>query len=155
MPGAEPSRKPGPDAPASGAGVFISSTCTDVEEYRDRAVKAAVAAGLVPVLNENWEASGARTPLAECLARVATCGGLVAIVAHRYGWKPTGGRGKSITRLECEEAARLGLEILAFIVDDDHSWPKHLKDSHRAEELKQHGKAGKALRAKWDATSSA
>jgi hypothetical protein len=49
--------------------IFISSTNEDLKEYRERAMKAAVAAGLCPVMNED-EASGPRTPLAECMAQL-------------------------------------------------------------------------------------
>jgi hypothetical protein len=137
--------------PLSGApNVFISSTSEDLKEYRERAMKAAVAAELRPVMNEDFEASGARTPLAECMARVGRCDVLVAIVAHRYGWKPKGGRGKSITWLECEEAIRCGREVLAFIVDDNHEWPAHFRDSHQAHAVKQRAKASKELRAELD-----
>ncbi len=71
-------------------------------------------------------------------------------MAHRYGGKPKGGRGKSITWLECEEAVRCGLEVLAFMVDDNYSWPEHFKDSYQAQAVKQRAHAGKALRSELD-----
>jgi hypothetical protein len=84
--------------------VFISSTSEDLEPYRARAASAANAAGLLPFMMEYFTATGARPPLGECLAKVRDCDVLVVLVAHRYGWRPEA-NGKSITWLECEEAA--------------------------------------------------
>jgi hypothetical protein len=109
--------------------VFISSTHEDLKEYRERAKDASVAAGLRPEMSENFEASGHRKPLDECLARVRQCDVLVVIVAHRYGFKPPKRGGKSITWLECLEAEKAGLEVLAFIVEDNHPWPPNSIDS--------------------------
>jgi hypothetical protein len=130
--------RPGPSS-GGARRVFISSTIDDLKKYRERAKAAAVAAGLLPVMSEDFISSGARPPLNECLARVAECDVLVVIVAHRYGWKPDGGRGKSITWLECEKAASGGKEVLAFVVGG--KWPDHLKDSHTAAKAVEAGKA--------------
>ena len=111
--------------------VFISSTSEDLEPYRAKASAAANAAGLLPIMMEYFTASGARPPLAACLAKVDECDVLVVIVAHRYGWKPKGGRGKSVTWLECLKAVDAGQEVLAFLVDDQCDWPPELRDSHR------------------------
>ena len=113
------------------ARVFISSTRKDLEEYCARAKEAALDAGLQPEMMEHWTATGSHPPLEECLAKVRDSDVVVVIVAHRYGWKPPDGGGKSVTRLECEEAARLKKEILAFIVDDKCDWPELLRDRHR------------------------
>jgi hypothetical protein len=55
------------------------------------------------------------------MERVASINVLVVIVAHRYGWVPPdqpGKEGKSITWLECEQAAVNDRhEVLAFILD--------------------------------------
>jgi Sulfatase-modifying factor enzyme 1/Domain of unknown function (DUF4062)/NACHT domain len=123
------------------ARVFLSSTSEDLEAYRAKARDAAIAAGLLPVMMEYFTASGARPPLGECMAKVGECDVLVVIVAHRYGWKPKGARNKSITWLECEEAVRRGIEVLAFLVDDKYDWPSSLKESHRIASAVEQGRA--------------
>ncbi len=121
--------------------VFISSTSEDLGPFRARASAAATAAGLLPVMMEHFTATGARRPFGECLARVRECNVLVVLVAHRYGWKPDEGQGKSITWLECEEALSAGQEVLAFLVDEKYEWPLDLKDSHRMAAALENGSA--------------
>ena len=67
--------------------VFISSTSEDLRAYRAAARDAALRAGFFPVMMEYWTAE-ANDPLDVCLGRVDEAELLVAIVAHRYGWKP-------------------------------------------------------------------
>ena len=119
--------------------VFISSTKEDLGTYRAKASAAANSAGLLPVMMEYFTASGGNPPQAECMDKVRECDVLVVIVAHRYGWRPPGGRGKSIVWLECEEAVRQGQEVLAFVVDDKYEWPSDLKESHRIAEAAEKG----------------
>ncbi len=116
---------------------FISSTSEDLGVYRARARDAALAGKLLPEMMEYFTASGKHKPLRECLAKVKECDVLVVIVAHRYGWKPPGKRGKSVTWLECLEAERQGKEVIAFLVDEKCEWPENLRDWYRvAEALK-------------------
>lgn len=132
------------------ARVFISSTVEDLEAYRAKARDAAIAAGLLPVMMEYFTASGARRPLGECMAKVGECDVLVVIVAHRYGWKPKGARNKSITWLECDEAVRRGVEVLAFLVDEKYDWPPGMKESHRVTTaLEMAGEGSRAGAAGW------
>src|SRR5271168_5047225 len=101
--------------------VFISSTSEDLADYRVAARDAVIAAGLHPEMMEYFAASGG-PPLTECLARVAPCDLLIALVAQRYGWVPgdqAGDTAKSITWLECERAAGLGKDVLVFLLDKD------------------------------------
>lgn len=50
-------------------------------------------------MSEDFTSRGARPPVQERRARVAPATFWWSIVAHRYGWKPEGGRSKSITWL--------------------------------------------------------
>jgi formylglycine-generating enzyme required for sulfatase activity len=123
--------------------VFISSTAEDLGAYRKAADQGARIARCFPEVHELWVARD-KPPLAECLARVRSADALVAIVAHRYGWVPPeqpGGERKSITWLECEEAARLGKEVLAFLVDETVPWPEESKEEYRLVEAARSGKA--------------
>jgi hypothetical protein len=133
------SPKPEPVLPV----VFISSTAEDLGAYRKAADQGARIARCFPEVHELWVARD-KPPLEECLARVRNADALVVIVAHRYGWVPEnqpGGERKSITWLECEEAARLGKEVLAFLVDETAPWPDEGKEEYRLMEAARSGKA--------------
>ena len=122
--------------------VFISSTSEDLKEYRQSARDAAISAGFHPQMMEYFTASGLHPPYRACMEKVAEADVLVAIVAHRYGWVPPdqpGNDHKSITWLECEEAARLGREVLAFVVDDHCEWPLQLKEAYRTTDAIEKG----------------
>jgi len=118
-----------PGAPS----VFISSTSDDLKEYRKAADRAATRAGFRQVMMEDFPATG-HPPLDVCRAKVSEADVLVAIVAHRYGWvspDQPASQFKSITWLECEEAARQGKEVLAFLVDPACEWPLDQREAYR------------------------
>jgi hypothetical protein len=128
-----------PGAPA----VFISSTSEDLKEYRRSAERAASRAGFLQVMMEDFPASG-HPPLAVCRAKVSEADVLVAIVAHRYGWVPPdqpANQFQSITWLECEEAARQGKEVLAFLADPACEWPLDQREAYRITAAIEQGKA--------------
>lgn len=124
-------------APIPGIPVaFISSTAEDLKPlgYRAAAREAALGAKFYPEMMEYFAASGANPPLQECLERVRRADVVVAVVAWRYGWVPPDqkpGEVKSITWLECEEAAGCGKEVLAFLVDPGFSWPPEHREEYR------------------------
>ena len=120
--------------------VFISSTSEDLKDYRRAARDAAVKSKFLLEWMEDFDASGHRPPLDECLAKVAAANVVVVIVAYRYGWVPEGHAPKSITRLECEEVVNQGKEVLAFLVDPAFDWPVQLKESYRVTEAFEKGK---------------
>jgi len=122
--------------------VFISSTSTDLKDFRLAARDAALKVGFFPLMFEHWAASGRREPLEECLKAVRDCDLLVAIVAHRYGWVPDSQRlsdYRSITWLECESAIKAGKEVLAFVLDENYSWPVELREEYAAIEAVRKG----------------
>ena len=124
--------------------VFISSTVDDLKPYREAARDAAMGTDSLPILSEHWAASGSVPPLEECLARVRGAAVLVVIVGHRYGWVPPDqpdNGAHSITWLECEEAYKGGLEILAFVVDGQTSWPEEHREEHDLVRALREGKA--------------
>ena len=89
---------------------------------------AVILAGCQPVMMEYFTPQGKRKPYPACMREVDACDLAIAIVAHRYGWAPADqpdGGAKSITWLECE----LAKEVVAFVVDEDYSWPKELGES--------------------------
>lgn len=128
--------------------VHITSTSEDLREYRNAARDAALRARFIPTIMEYF-AAGGNPPLDVCLQKISGSGDgptidiLIVIVAHRYGWVPNEikGNNKSITWLECEEAAKLNIPILAFLLDDTYEWPDELKDSHLLIRAMSEGKA--------------
>ena len=115
--------------------VFISSTIEDLKPFRRKARDAALATGFFPRMAEYFPAGG-NPPLEECLARISGSDQeppadlLVIIAAHRYGWVPEKQPDQShhsITWLECQEAVKLGKDVLVFLVDDTAEWPAELR----------------------------
>ncbi|MCY2987741.1 MAG: SUMF1/EgtB/PvdO family nonheme iron enzyme [Planctomycetota bacterium] len=131
--------------------VFISSTVEDLRAYREAAKEAALGAELLPRMLEYFPASGDRLPVDCCLQEVADCDLTIVIVAHRYGWIPTGqtpGEAKSITRLEVDQAIACGQEVLAFLVDDKQPWPEDQREESSLLAAIRAGKAtGRQLKA--------
>jgi formylglycine-generating enzyme required for sulfatase activity len=122
--------------------VFISSTAEDLGAYRTAAEKGVRTARCFPDVHELWVARD-KPPLDECLRRVREADALVVIVAYRYGWVPPDqpeGKRKSITWLECEEAAKGGKEVLAFLVNETVEWPEEAKEEYRLVEAARTGK---------------
>jgi tetratricopeptide (TPR) repeat protein len=128
----------------AGLCVFLSSTATDLVEYRS------IADDTLPRLKQQsvvMERFGPKpgAPVAECERLAAACDLVVCIVAHRHGYEPDPGQG-SITRREVEAARRAGKPVYAWIVDDKHPWtepkeqdrltqPEVLADPDKANEV--------------------
>ncbi len=124
--------------------VFISSTAKDLAEHREAAARAARQAGFEYQIIEEFEAQSLNGAYPACMDKVSDCDVLVVLVAHRYGWvpadQPDPRLAKSITWLECEEALRMGKEVLTFVIDPDFKWPVELKEAYRATEALERGK---------------
>ena len=91
---------------------------------------------------EYFTPQGKRRPLKACLREVDACDGVIAILAHRYGWVPEDqpdGEAKSITWLECERAVAAGIEVLGFVVSEKCAWPETSKESYRAMQAVESG----------------
>lgn len=97
------------------AKVYISSTFEDLREERAAASRIVRQLGHQTVAMEDYAASDGR-PLDRCLADVRDCQLYVGIVAWRYGFVPKG-HSASITQLEYEEAGKLGIPRLIFVLD--------------------------------------
>src|SRR5262245_42802198 len=100
--------------------VFLSSTATDLVEYRKVADDTLLRMRQQSVAMEHFGALP-NTPVAECESLAASSDVVVCIVAHRYGYEPDAGLG-SITRREVEAARRAGKPVFAWIVDDKYPW---------------------------------
>ncbi|MBC6936737.1 MAG: DUF4062 domain-containing protein [Chloroflexi bacterium] len=108
--------------------VFISSTSIDLPEHRAAVRDAIITLGMHPSGMEHWPVRG-ENPVDLCRSMVADAEIYLGIYAHRYGWRPDGFDGRSITELEYDwagETQRDGTPIprLCFIMADSHPWPK-------------------------------
>lgn len=75
------------------------------------------------------------SPVAECLEVVQSCRLYVGVFGMRYGSVPEG-YDKSMTHLEYDEAQKLGLPSLIYILDDSHPIPaKDVETGPGAEKL--------------------
>jgi hypothetical protein len=112
--------------------VFISYTGADLEEHAkvvSDVVKQLANSGTsrnwVAVDHKSWAPTG-RPSVPECMKEVSRCQVLVVLVAFRYGWVPTAGDGgdgeSSITRMEVEQARKLGIEVIPLLVRDNAPW---------------------------------
>lgn len=109
--------------------VYVSSTTRDLQEHRKAVADAIRQLGSEAVAMEDYVSQDA-VPVEKCLRDVGACDAYVGIFAWRYGHIPPG-HPKSITDLECCEARRRGIPVLAFLLHEDAPWPP----SHMDEEL--------------------
>jgi hypothetical protein len=116
--------------------VFLSSTYTDLADYR-----AAVQLGLrqLGALDVSMENFGARDeqPVDECVRIVRQESDLfVGVYAHKYGYVPDG-TDVSISELEYRAASEASLPRFIYLVDEQHPWrPSQIDQGVKAERLK-------------------
>jgi hypothetical protein len=125
------------------ARIFLSSTSTDLVEYRRKVLDALAKAGHVPVGMEHFTASDQR-PLAKCLADVEGCDVYVGVFAWRLGFVPKEGNpeGKSITELELRHAQCHRKPPLVFLLKEGIPWlPEHIDDGIKPRAIDQLRKA--------------
>ena len=92
--------------------VYLSSTLDDLRPYREAALEALRKAGYL--VKDSYAASAEPT-VEQCLKDVRECDIYVGIFAGRYGWRPDGNNGRSITELEYREAVKAGGRRFIFI----------------------------------------
>ncbi len=95
--------------------VFVSSTYLDNVERRTWVREAIERAGMTALAMERWTANP-RATTELCTHRIAEADVFLCLLAWRYGWIPEG-EDKSITEIEYEEAGRLGVPRLVFLID--------------------------------------
>jgi hypothetical protein len=115
------------------ASIYISSTYSDLKEYRDTVYRTLRQMRQDVIAMEDYVATDQR-PLAKCLADVAACDIYVGIFAWRYGYSPTkeNPEGKSITELEFRHAAANKKTCLIFLLAEDYPWPPSLMEKGEA-----------------------
>ncbi|MCG8408625.1 MAG: DUF4062 domain-containing protein [Phycisphaerales bacterium] len=123
--------------PAQHVPVFVGSTYEDLREYRDAVQKALHRLETI-VRGMEYFGSKPGSPKEECLRVVRTCKVYIGIFAMRYG-SIDDETGKSMTHLEFEEAERLGLPSLIYLVDESRQpvLPKFVETGEKAEKLRK------------------
>lgn len=101
--------------------VFISSTSQDLKSHRDAVFEVVLQLKMRPIVMEYF-GSNPGGAVVESLKQVADADYFVGIIAHRYGYVPAS-MDKSVTEQEYDEAGRLGIPRLMYIVDPTYDWP--------------------------------
>jgi hypothetical protein len=115
--------------------VFVSSTFTDMQVYR-RKVQDALTQLEAIVRGMEQFGSKPGSPVEECLAVVQSCQLYVGVFGMRYGTIPEGHE-KSMTHIEYDEAQRVGLPSLIYILNENHPVPaKDVETGSGAEKLR-------------------
>jgi hypothetical protein len=116
--------------------VFVGSTFLDLQLHRD-AVQHALRRLEKVVRGMETFGSLPNSPKEECLRIVRTCRAYIGIFAMRYGSVDVGS-GKSLTHLEYEEAQRIQLPSLIYLLDEERQpiLPMHVEFGDGAEKLK-------------------
>jgi predicted ATP-binding protein involved in virulence len=112
-------------APANFKGVMVSSTFTDLKEHRDELMKALRKEEIFAIGMEDYVPTPKDDVISSSINMVGKGSAYIGLISHRCGQVPESAernpQGYSITRLEFEEAQRLGLPTLIFVMGDDHS----------------------------------
>jgi hypothetical protein len=116
--------------------VFVGSTFADLQLYR-RAVQDALTQLETIVRGMEHFGSKPGRPVDECLRIVESCKVYIGIFGMRYGSIPDD-YDRSMTHLEYDEAQRLELPSLIYIIDEENQpiLPKHVETGPGAEKLR-------------------
>src|ERR1700722_14033714 len=115
--------------------VFVSSTFVDLQVYRSKIQDALTQ---LEAIVRGMEQFGSKpgSPVEECVKVVQSCQLYIGIFGMRYGSVPEG-HDKSMTHIEYDEAQRLSLPSLIYILNEDHPIPaKDVETGPGAEKLK-------------------
>lgn len=117
--------------------VFVGSTYEDLKDYRSAAREALHQLEAI-VRGMEYFGSKPGSPKEECLKVVQSCKAYIGIFAMRYG-SIDEETGKSMTQLEYEEAVRLGLPILIYLIAEQNQpiLPKHVETGKSAQLLQE------------------
>lgn len=107
--------------------IFLSSTSSDLQDYRAAARNTVLEMEWLPRMMEHFGAMP-ETTVKACYSMVDQCDAMLLIVGFQRGWVPTveqGGNGSSsITALELEHARKRNIPVLVMMASE--SWPQNL-----------------------------
>ncbi len=117
--------------------VFVGSTFSDLQPWR-RSVRDALAQLEAIVRGMEQFGSKPGSPVDECLRVVSSCKVYIGVFGMRYGTVPDGHE-RSMTHLEYDEAQRVGLPALIYIIDEENQpiLPKHVETGPGSGKLQQ------------------
>lgn len=117
--------------------IFISSTYTDLKEYREVVQKAIRQFGAIDISMEYFGARDER-PKDECVRLINEESDLfVGIYAHRYGFVPAGDD-TSISETEYQTASELELPRFIYLIEESTPWnPEYIERGGGENKLKQ------------------
>lgn len=106
------------------ARIYLSSTYSDLKEYREQVYRALRSLKHDVIAMEDYSATGQHPPLDQCLADVSECDLYVGIFAWRYGYIPGKGNPeqKSITELEYRKARENNKPCFIFLLNEHTKW---------------------------------
>jgi hypothetical protein len=103
---------------------MISSTFFDLAQHRHALIEALQKQELFPISMENYVVSPDDNLISSSLTMVHKSSGYIGLIGHRFGQIVTdeirNPQMLSITQMEFEEAGRLGLPSIVFVMGDDH-----------------------------------
>jgi len=104
--------------------IMVSSTFTDIEQHRQKVIKAIQDFGCMPKVMEHSGAVAGVDVIESSLNMVRDSAAYVGVISLKYGqtpFDPDRNRNRaSITELEFDEAMRLNRPILLFIMSEKH-----------------------------------
>jgi len=117
--------------------IFVSSTYEDLKPYRI-AVKETLHQLETIVRGMEYFGSKPGSPVEECLKSVRSCKVYIGIFAMRYG-SIDEKMCKSMTQLEYEEAQKIGLPTLIYLIDEENQavFPKYVDTGETAKKLEE------------------
>jgi pentatricopeptide repeat protein len=133
-------------------GVMVSSTFTDLEQHRAVLMEALRKEELFAIGMEEYVPIPGDDVISSSLNMVRKGSAYIGLISHRYGQTPVcltrNSLEHSVTRLEFDEAQRLGLPTLIFVMGDEHPVKKsdvetNLEKIKKLDEFRERGKAGR------------
>lgn len=110
--------------------VYLSSTLSDLAEYREAVVSVLVRFGFEPILLEYISATDV-SPADVALQTLDRADIVILLLAFRIGYVPPE-KGKSIIELEYDRAVASSKPVLTFLADESHPWPPDKIDFNSA-----------------------
>jgi hypothetical protein len=139
-------------APRQYQGVMVSSTFTDLKQHRAALMAALRKEELFAIGMEEYVSIPGDDVISSSLNMVRKGSAYIGLISHRYGQPPKSPSqnplGYSVTRLEFEEAQRLDLPTLIFVMGDDHPVRKSEVETdpekiNKLEAFRERAKAGR------------
>jgi len=116
--------------------VFVGSTWADLgHEFRPKVLEALLSQRMLPLGMENWSAVG-RPSIERSMQEVAEANLSLFVLGERYGSRPYPNDPRSFTEVEYDAACARGIEVIAFLSEDDTPWGTNVLDPSHARRQK-------------------